>query len=76
MGPLGITRAVWQNGRLFTGMQTGFVYHYTFVMLAGLTAFVAIVGLWSSITLYLDTRLIFIFVVSTLFIYIKYEKSN
>jgi NADH-ubiquinone oxidoreductase chain 5 len=76
MGPLGITRAVWQNGRLFTGMQTGFVYHYTFVMLAGLTAFVAIVGLWSSITVYLDTRLIFIFVVSTLFIYINYETTK
>jgi NADH-ubiquinone oxidoreductase chain 5 len=72
MGPLGITRTVWQNGRLFTGVQTGFVYHYTFVMLAGLTAFVAVVGLWSSISMYLDGRLIFIFFASVAFVFSKY----
>ena len=73
MGPLGITRTVWQNGRLITGVQTGFVYHYTFVMLAGLTAFVALVGLWSSISMYLDARLIFIFFASIAFLFIKIQ---
>jgi NADH-ubiquinone oxidoreductase chain 5 len=76
LGPLGITRTVWQNGRLFTGMQTGFVYHYTFVMLAGLTGFIAIVGLWSTVSLYLDARLVVLFIASTAFIYSQYDTKN
>jgi NADH-ubiquinone oxidoreductase chain 5 len=76
LGPLGITRTVWENGRLFTGMQTGFVYHYTFVMLAGLTGFIAIVGLWSTVSAYLDVRLIVLFIASTIFIYSQYNTKN
>ncbi len=73
LGPLGITRTVWQNGKLFTGMQTGFVYHYTFVMLAGLTGFIAIVGLGSTMSVYLDARLVVLFIASTAFVYSKYD---
>jgi NADH-ubiquinone oxidoreductase chain 5 len=71
LGPLGITKTVWQNGRLFTGMQTGFVYHYTFVMLAGLTGFIAIVGLWSTVSVYLDPRIVVLFILSGGFLFSK-----
>jgi hypothetical protein len=75
MGPLGITKTVWENGRLFTGVQTGFVYHYTFVMLAGLTAFIALIGLWSTISTVFDIRLLILFGISTLFVASLYKKN-
>ena len=37
-----------------------------------ITAFVAVVGLWSSISMYLDGRLIFIFFASVAFVFSKY----
>lgn len=75
IGPLGITRTVWENGRLFTSLQTGFVYHYTFVMLAGLTAFIALVGLWSTISSVFDIRLAILFTISVMFASSLYKKN-
>ena len=74
IGPLGITRTVWENGRLFTSLQTGFVYHYTFVMLAGLTAFIALVGLWSTISAVFDIRLVILFIISAAFVVSLYKR--
>ena len=75
MGPLGITKTVWENGRIFTSLQTGFVYHYTFVMLSGLTAFIALVGLWSTISAVFDIRLVILFTISAAFVASLYKKD-
>ena len=75
LGPLGITKTVWENGRIFTSLQTGFVYHYTFVMLAGLTAFIALVGLWSTISAVFDIRLVILFIISAAFVVSLYKKN-
>ena len=49
---------------MFTSLQTGFVCHYTFVMLAGLTAFLLHwLGLWSTISAVCDTRLLILIMV-------------
>jgi len=45
-------------------------------MLAGLTGFIAIVGLWSTVSLYLDARLVVLFIASTAFIYSQYDTKN
>ena len=47
--------------------QTGFLYHYTFVMLAGVTFFIALIGLWDVIESFVDARLLFIFLVVVFF---------
>jgi len=34
--------------------QSGFVYHYVFAMLIGLTIFITITGLWNFISFWID----------------------
>ncbi|KAH9539455.1 hypothetical protein CY35_15G058600, partial [Sphagnum magellanicum] len=41
---------------------SGFVYHYVFVMLIGLTIFITIIGLWDFISFWVDNRLYFIYI--------------
>ena len=45
-------------------------------MLAGLTGFIAIVGLWSTVSVYLDARLVVLFIASTAFVYSQYILRN
>ncbi len=52
-------------------LQSGFVYHYAFMMLIGLTIFITIVGLWNFISFWVDNRLYFIYIMSFLFIHFK-----
>jgi len=73
-GPLGISQTVWQSGRIFTRLQTGFVYHYTFLMLIGVTVFVAFIGLWPIVGPILDPRVLVLFLISSLFV-VSYYKS-
>ena len=49
---------------LLAGLQTGFLYHYAFVMLLGVTFLIAILGLWDVISSYVDSRLFFILLVA------------
>jgi len=48
-------------------LQSGFVYHYALVMLIGLTLLIAIVGLWSFFSFWVDARLFFILLLVLLF---------
>jgi hypothetical protein len=40
-------------------------------MLAGLTGFIAIVGLWSTVSVYLDPRIVVLFILSGGFLFSK-----
>ena len=44
-------------------LQTGFIYHYAFIMLIGIVLLLTVTSLWSSLQLYLfiDNRLLFIY---------------
>ena len=44
-------------------------------MLAGLTAFIALIGLWSTISTVFDIRLLILFAISTLFVASLYKKN-
>ena len=64
LGPLGLSRMVTRRGDTLAGLQTGFLYHYAFVMLLGVTFLIAILGLWDVISSYVDSRLFFILLVA------------
>jgi NADH-ubiquinone oxidoreductase chain 5 len=67
LGPLGLSRLVSRRGTDLAQLQTGFLYHYAFVMLLGVTFIIAIVGLWDMITPLMDSRLLFILIITSFF---------
>ena len=67
LGPSGISSTLRQLASEISKIQTGFVAHYAFVMLIGLTVFISIFGLWDLISFWVDNRLYFILMVSALF---------
>jgi NADH-ubiquinone oxidoreductase chain 5 len=67
LGPLGISSTLRQLASDLSKVQTGFVAHYAFVMLIGLTVFISIFGLWDLISFWVDNRLYFLLLVSAIF---------
>ena len=67
LGPGGVSSTLRQLASNISKIQTGFVAHYAFVMLIGLTVFMSIFGLWDFISFWVDNRLYFILLVSALF---------
>ena len=57
---------VTKRGDTLAGLQTGFLYHYAFVMLLGVTFLIAILGLWDVISSYVDGRLFFILLIAAI----------
>ena len=55
---------VTKRGDTLAGLQTGFLYHYAFVMLLGVTFLIAILGLWDVISSFVDGRLFFILLIA------------
>lgn len=68
LGPSGISVTFRRLAKQISQLQSGFVYHYAFVMLLGLTIFMTIIGLWDFISFWVDNRLYFIYIVSFLFL--------
>nr|YP_009647094.1 NADH dehydrogenase subunit 5 [Chloroparvula japonica]QBX98774.1 NADH dehydrogenase subunit 5 [Chloroparvula japonica] len=66
LGPLGIVKVVQELVTQVKSLQTGYVYHYAFIMLCGLTFMLALVGLWDILSVWVDNRLYFIHVLSFL----------
>nr|YP_008816167.1 NADH dehydrogenase subunit 5 [Roya obtusa]YP_009755755.1 NADH dehydrogenase subunit 5 [Roya anglica]AGZ90377.1 NADH dehydrogenase subunit 5 [Roya obtusa]QIQ22994.1 NADH dehydrogenase subunit 5 [Roya anglica] len=67
LGPLGIQITLRKIAREVSQLQTGFIAHYAFVMLIGLTVFITIIGLWDFISFWIDCRLYFILLLSVFF---------
>ncbi|GJP29947.1 hypothetical protein CLOM_g20732 [Closterium sp. NIES-68] len=67
LGPSGISTTLRELAADFSKIQTGFIAHYAFVMLIGLTVFITIFGLWDLISFWVDNRLYFILLISALF---------
>jgi NADH-ubiquinone oxidoreductase chain 5 len=76
LGPLGLSRLVSKRGSGFASLQTGFLYHYAFVMLLGVTFIVAIVGLWDMIIPLMDSRLFFILLITAFFSHQYFDKKE
>ena len=76
LGPYGISQTFQKLSRQMSKIQSGFVYHYALSMLIGLTAFIAIVGLWDFIYFWIDNRLYFIQFISFIFYHIYCEGTG
>lgn len=70
LGPTGIVQTFVRLMNESKNFQSGFVYHYALLMLIGLTLFIAILGLWPIIELFLDHRVYFIFFSSMILLHI------
>jgi NADH-ubiquinone oxidoreductase chain 5 len=74
IGPSGISSTLRQLASQISKIQTGFVAHYAFVMLIGLTVFISIFGLWDFISFWVDNRLYFLLMGSALFQNMEYTR--
>jgi NADH-ubiquinone oxidoreductase chain 5 len=68
IGPTGISFTLRELATDISKIQTGFIAHYAFVMLIGLTVFMTIFGLWDLISFWVDSRLYIILLISVLFL--------
>ena len=70
-GPYGISSVISQGSRTVSKLQSGYLYHYAFVMLIGVSTFVTFIGLWDIIGPFIDPRLYFIFIINAFIISYK-----
>jgi NADH-ubiquinone oxidoreductase chain 5 len=77
-GPYGIATTFSSLGKRFGKIQTGFIYHYAFVMLIGIILLVTTLTLWDNLQTYLffDNRIVFILLIALIFNYNKKEESS
>jgi NADH-ubiquinone oxidoreductase chain 5 len=57
LGPTGLSNTALKIGHSFHKMQTGFIYHYTLVILIGITFFFCIRQIWLIFGFFIDFRL-------------------
>jgi NADH-ubiquinone oxidoreductase chain 5 len=71
LGPYGLATTISRIAKEFSLFQTGYIYHYAFVMLLGLVSFIAFVALWDFFSIWIVNSLTFISII-TAFIYNYY----
>jgi len=64
LGPYGLSSMVNVQGSLLSRLQTGFVYHYAFVMLVGVTFILILSHFWAVFGIIIDPRLGSVFLLS------------
>jgi NADH-ubiquinone oxidoreductase chain 5 len=68
LGPTGLSSIAIKIGSNFHKMQTGFIYHYTLIILIGITFFFGIRHIWLIFGFFIDFRLFFLIFVLMFFI--------
>lgn len=74
LGPYGIIKSIKRLSNLFSSLQTGYIHHYAFFMIIGVTLLVSLVSIIKYVNL--DIRLYFVFVIALLFYHIKFMKED
>ena len=74
LGPYGIAFTFQSLSQSIQKIQSGYIYHYAFTMLLGLTLLITLVGLWDFISFWIDNRLYFLFFLSFFFLPAQKEK--
>ena len=70
LGPYGLSNLVSTKGTYLSRLQTGYVYHYAFLMLVGITFLVISLHLSTAI----DARLVLIFILAILITHFSKQK--
>lgn len=74
LGPYGIATTMRGLSKRVSGLQSGLIYHYAFIMLIGLTILITLIGLWDIVSFWVDSRLYLIFLCTFLFLPQRTEK--
>jgi proton-translocating NADH-quinone oxidoreductase chain L len=76
-GPYGIAITFISLANRFSKIQTGFIYHYAFVMLIGIILLLTSLTLWDNLQTYIffDNRLLFIVLIAIIFNYNKEQRN-
>ena len=69
VGPYGFVSNFSYLAKRISKFQTGYIYHYAFIMLIGIVCLLTMLSLWTSIQTYIfmDNRLLFIYAAVLLF---------
>lgn len=67
IGPYGIVKTISNLTRIITNLQSGYIYHYAFIMFIGMTLFISLISLSDYISSILDVTLYFIFMLALIF---------
>ena len=65
-GPMGLSTIVSRKAFYLNKLQSGFIYHYTFLILIGSTFMLGIRQFWIIFGIYFDYRFAFIFLLLSL----------
>jgi NADH:ubiquinone oxidoreductase subunit 5 (subunit L)/multisubunit Na+/H+ antiporter MnhA subunit len=69
LGPYGAVTSFSLLMKKISKLQTGFIYHYAFVMIVGIVVLLTTTSLWASLQAYvfIDSRLLFIYALMIFF---------
>ncbi|MBC8302500.1 MAG: NADH-quinone oxidoreductase subunit L [Pelagibacterales bacterium] len=66
-GPLGFSSLILKNSKKFFNLQSGFVYHYTFIILLFLTSLVFFRQFWLCLHSFIDFKILLVATISCVF---------
>jgi len=75
-GPMGLSSIIAKKASYISKLQTGYLYHYTFLMLTGLTLILGIRQFWVIIGGYVDFKIFLLFFVLSFFYKKKMTKFS
>jgi NADH-ubiquinone oxidoreductase chain 5 len=67
IGPYGIVQRISDLTNKITGLQSGYVYHYAFVMFIGLIILITFINIWNFTPFLFDYKLYFLYLIGLLF---------
>jgi len=67
-GPMGLSSIITKKASDISKLQTGYLYHYTFLMLTGFTLVLGIRQFWVVLGSYVDFKIFLLFFVLSFFI--------
>lgn len=67
LGPYGIIQSVRKLSQKISGLQTGYLYHYAFVMILGATLLISLISFWDVLSGLFDAKLYILSIVGLFF---------
>ena len=67
-GPMGLSSIITKKATSISKMQTGYLYHYTFLILVGLTSILGLRQFWISIGSFTDFKIFILFFILSFFL--------
>ena len=67
-GPMGLSSIITKKATYIAKMQTGYLYHYTFVILTGLTLILGLRQFWTFVGSFTDFKIFILFFILSFFL--------